>query len=174
MSLINERNRMQELAGIIISESITPEERLEHSVGFILKADDSAKSELLSLEIPEEPNGNSMTKLPEGKMHTTLTSIKSFKPFKQEFKEFVLPEELKIPNAVLGKGKFVYRDEQGKVTYVIPLLNQGEFKNFVDKAYKSLNLENPEPDRFFHITLANNEGGNPFKSIGNVTKSDFE
>ena len=44
----------------------------------------------------------------------------------------------------------------------------------VDSVYKSLGLENPEPDRFYHITLANNEGGNPFKSIGNVTKKDFE
>ena len=54
------------------------------------------------------------------------------------------------------------------------LLNQGEFKTFVDKVYNSVGLENPEPDRFYHITLANNEGGNPFKSIGNVTKKDFE
>jgi hypothetical protein len=199
LNLNEELNRMQKLAGVLkeddaasrgVEYGFNPEaggdeyeefEKLKNAesnglnadFSIILKADDSAKSKLISLEIPEEPNGNEMTKLPDDKLHTTLTSIKSFKPFKEEFKDFVLPEEINAPDAILGEGKFVYRDEQGKVTYVIALDNQNEFKEFVDKIYNSLGLENPEPNRFYHITVANNASGNPFKSIGDVTEVDF-
>ena len=83
-------------------------------------------------------------------------------------------KKINIPDIEVGGSLFVHRPDENKVTYVMSLLNQEEFKNFVDQIYKSLGLENPEPDRFYHITLANNEGGNPFKSIGNVTKKDFE
>lgn len=170
--LREEKNRMQELAGLIKEDDKTSN-KLEHGIGLVLKVDDYSKESLINLEIPEEPGGNEMTKLPNDKLHTTLTSIKSFKPFREEFENFTLPEDLNIPSAILGTGKFVYRDEQGKVTYVISLDNQSEFKSFVDGIYNSLGLENPEPDRFFHITVANNAGGNSFKSIGNVTKKDF-
>lgn len=199
LNLNEELNRMQKLAGVLkeddaasrgVKYGFNPEvdgdeyeefeklksaesNRLNADFSIILKADDSAKSKLISLEIPEEPNGNEMAKLPGDKLHATLTSIKSFKPFKEEFKDFVLPEEISAPDVILGEGKFVYRDEQGKVTYVIALENQNEFKEFVDKIYNSLGLENPEPNRFFHITVANNAGGNPFKSIGDVTEADF-
>jgi hypothetical protein len=170
--LKEEKNRMQELAGLIKEDDKTSN-KLEHGIGLVLKVDDSLKESLISLEIPEEPRGNEMTKLPNDKLHTTLTSIRSFKPFRENFENFTLPEGLNVPNAIFGTGKFVYRDEQDKVTYVISIENQNEFKNFVDEIYKSLGLENPEPDRFFHITVANNAGGNSFKSIGNVTEKDF-
>ena len=148
--------------------------RLDTDFSITLKVEDSTKDKLISLEIPEESGDNEMTKLPNDKLHTTLTSIRGFKPFKEDFKDFTLPKNINVPDAILGEGKFVYRDEQGKVTYVVALENQNEFKKFVDKIYESLDLENPEPDRFFHITVANNAGGNSFKSIGNVTKKDFK
>ena len=43
-----------------------------------------------------------------------------------------------------------------------------------------MGLENPEPDRFFHITIANNKENpkspglaDPFSSIGDITEKDF-
>tara|TARA_R110000868_G_scaffold105774_7_gene290394 strand:+ start:10883 stop:11452 length:570 start_codon:yes stop_codon:yes gene_type:complete len=186
--LKKEVDRMKELAGIIKeNDEVEPQDyeeferlknydlnRLGTDFSITLKVEDSTKNRLIGLEIPKESGDNEMTKLPNDKLHTTLTSIRGFKPFKEDFKDFTLPKNLNIPDAILGEGKFVYRDEQGKVTYVFPLENQNEFKEFVDKIYESLDLENPEPDRFFHITVANNAGGNSFKSIGNVTKKDFK
>jgi hypothetical protein len=105
-------------------------------------------------------------------MHVTLTSIKSSKPFKDKLKDFQLPEDIKFPNVELGNAGFVYR-EDGKTTYVAAVKNQNDIKEFVDKIYQKIGETNPEPNRFFHITLANNQGGDPFKSIGNVEKSDL-
>lgn len=162
-------SRLKELAGII-SEN----KKIEYGVGLIMKLDESTLSKLKSIKIPKEPNGFDLTPLPDEKRHITLTNIRSFKPFKKEFK---LEEDIIIPDIILGEGKFVYRhDEDGgiqKVTYVVSIRNQKELKNFVDKIYSVQNLENPEPNRFFHITIANNFEGDPFKSIGDVNKSDF-
>jgi len=61
-----------------------------------------------------------------------------------------------------------------KVTYVVSLKNQGEMQEFVNKLYAQAGKKNPEPNRFFHVTLANNWAGDPFKSIGDVTIRDFQ
>lgn len=142
-------------------------------VGMLLGLDTATKDKIKSLDIPVEPSGIEMTMLPDDKLHVTLTSIRSFKPFRDDFKGFELPDDIKIPKVILGPGKYVYRPEQDKVTYVLAVENQDELKDLVDKLYMSKGFENPEPERFFHITVANNAGGNPFKSIGNVTKQDL-
>lgn len=147
---------------------------LEYGTGLIIKLDEIILSQLKSVEIPTEPNNFILTPIHENKKHITLTSIKSFKPFEKEFK---LEKDISIPKIILGGGKFIYRhNENGeieKVTYVISIKNQYELKNFVDKLYSMQNLENPEPNRFFHITIANNLDGDSFKSIGDVNKNDF-
>jgi hypothetical protein len=174
------RKRLKKLAGIIFENKDMPNKidnsLLKVGVGMILKLNPEELSKVLDVDVPTKDltTGCEMTKLPSDMVHVTLVSIKSFKPFRDDFKEFILPSSIEIPNIQIGERLFVHRPEAEKVTYVMSLLNQEEFKSFVDSIYKSLGLENPEPDRFYHITLANNEGGNPFKSIGNVTKKDFE
>jgi len=171
MTQLNEQfKRMQLLAGII-TEAV--DKALDTKVGLLLK-DPNVKTSIDSLikDMPAEPKGSTMTKLPDDKMHITLTSIKSFKPFKDKLKDFQLPEDIKFPNVELGNAEFVYR-EDGKTTYVAAVKNQNDIKEFVDKIYQKIGETNPEPNRFFHITLANNQGGDPFKSIGNVEKSDL-
>jgi hypothetical protein len=168
-TLLSEQLRMKQLAGIIVEEK-----KIEHKVGLIMKLDDSTLSDLNSIEIPTEPNGIPLKSLPNDKKHITLTNIKLFKPFK---KIFELPDNIIFPKIILGDAKFVYRNgsdgEIEKVTYVVSIKNQQEIKDFVDDLYKSQDLENPEPNRFFHITIANNFEGEQFKSIGDVTKKDF-
>ncbi len=148
--------------------------KIEYGVGLILKLNDNILSKLNSIKIPIEPNGFLLTLLPDNKKHITLTKISSFKPFEKEFK---IKENITIPNVVLGESSFVYRyNEEGeieKVTYVVSIKNQDEIKKFVDKLYSIQNLKNPEPNRFYHITIANNFGGDSFKSIGDVNKNDF-
>ena len=142
-------------------------------VGMLLGLDTATKDKIKALDIPVKSSGVEMTMLPDDKLHVTLTSIRSFKPFIADFKDFQLSDDIKIPKVILGPGKYVYRPEQDKVTYVLPVENQDDFIKFVDKLYMSKGFKNPEPGRFFHITVANNAGGNPIKSIGNVTKQDF-
>jgi len=165
-----EFKRMQKLAGIVTE---TVDKTLETKLGLLLK-DPSIKTSIDSLikDMPAEPKGSTMTKLSDDKIHITLTSIKSSKPFKDKLKDFQLPEDIKFPNVELGNAEFVYR-EDGKITYVAAVKNQNDIKEFVDKIYQKIGETNPEPNRFFHITLANNQGGDPFKSIGNVEKSDL-
>lgn len=155
----------------LLRENIEDKSKIEAGVGLLLKLDNTTKSQIESIitKMPSEPNGSKMTKLPDDKLHITLTSIKAFKPFKDKFKNL---DDTKIPNVELGDAAFVYRDD-GKVTYVVGIKNQSEIKDFVDNLYKMVGETNPEPDRFFHITLCNNQGGDPFKSIGNVEKSDL-
>jgi 5'(3')-deoxyribonucleotidase/2'-5' RNA ligase len=169
-ALFEELYRIKKLAGLL-NES---ESKIEAGVGLLLKLDNTTKNQIKSIisKMPSEPNGNNMTKLPDDKLHITLTSIKAFKPFKDKFKNL---DDTKIPNLVnvkLGDAAFVYRDD-GKVTYVVAIKNQSEIKDFVNELYKIVGEINPEPNRFFHITLCNNQGGDPFKSIGNVEKSDL-
>jgi len=376
-NLFEELSRMRQLAGLI------NESYVDAHTGMMLKLDGNIKNQVKSIQVPEEPTGNKMTNLPDDMLHVTLTSIKGFKPYKEQFSNFV--PKTPVPEVRLGKGKFVYRengdseekvqvwfdldgvladmqkaldvnselqrlrgdldnfinstfpsykglsDDQiklkfkseleldpnnlglkqlkrifrdynnyvfviagkhgfyanlelmpgaqelvkkayeitgvkpnvlsspagdendptnpsviekrqwvkenfgtminhveittdkarvakgkkdiliddrtkyvdvfinaggsailftdyvsvikeleqlyanliKKVTYVVSIENQEEVKNFVDSVYKEVGLENPEPDRFFHITIANNKEGNTFKSIGDVTKADF-
>jgi len=169
-ALFEELYRIKKLAGLL-NEG---ESKIEAGVGLLLKLDNTTKNQIKSIisKMPSEPNGNNMTKLPDDKLHITLTSIKAFKPFKDKFKNL---DDTKIPNLVnvkLGDAAFVYRDD-GKVTYVVAIKNQSEIKDFVNELYKMVGGTNPEPNRFFHITLCNNQGGDPFKSIGNVEKSDL-
>lgn len=176
-NLNEELEKMRTLAGLITESDA----HIYADKGMLLKVNDSTKSALENYPIPEEPNGEIMTRFPKDKLHVTLTSIKNFKniPNKENFELSTIP----IPQIKLGKAKFVYRGENiddrvylpdGKTTYVVAVENQDELRNYVNELYESMGLSNPEPNRFFHITIANNNRGNSFQSIGNVDEIDFQ
>ena len=64
-------------------------------------------------------------------------------------------------------------------TWFLHIANQDEFRSYVqeltnilDDAFTRLigcGFTNPETDRYFHMSVANNQGGDPFKSIGSIT-----
>lgn len=152
---------------------------LKFEVALLLSLDTDTLQEVSHINIPEEPNGNQMYPLPQEKLHITLTSIKSCKPHKDKLNSN-LPIDLVAPKIILGDCKFAYRTETNKVSYVVSIANQSDLKQYVDEIWDSIGLTNPEPDRFFHITLANNVEntsqpgkGNPFASIGDVSRKDF-
>jgi hypothetical protein len=176
--------RMQMLAGLVTEDEyntklkkpiLTKKTELQFKFSLLLKIDNSIKYKIKSLisKMPKPKGENIMTPLPDDKIHITLTSIKNFKPYKDKFKDFKLSKDIKTPVIQLGKTKFVYRKKENKVTYVVEIQNQNDVKQFVDKIYKQIGEQNPNPNRFFHITIANNQNGDPFKSIGNITKDDF-
>jgi len=176
-NLSEELVKMKTLAGIITESNA----RLKVGKGMLLNVDDSTKSALELYLIPEEPHGEQMTRLSKDKLHVTLTSIAGFRGV-QDVRAFETLD-IEIPQVILGDARFVYRGDNkddrryllgGKTTYVVAVENQDELRDYVDALYDSVGMDNPEPNRFFHITIANNAGGNPFESIGNVDKVDFE
>lgn len=147
-----------------------PEVKIRANYGMIMGLDSSTKNKLVKLQsnLPTI-DGGELTPLNSNHLHITLTNGKNFKPFKGKFdKEFTTI----VPTPILGVPQLVERTN-GKITYVVPIINQSELKSFLDILYESNGFLNPEPNRFFHITIANNEMGDPFKSIGDVVKVDF-
>lgn len=136
----------------------------------LLKLDPETVQQLQSINIPEEPNGQTMTALSPDRLHATLISFRNFK--NEPDREKIAQHDFPAPKIVPGETRFVYRP--GKATFVLALQNQKELEEFVDKLYSQAGKKNPEPDRFFHVTLANNMGGDPFKSIGDVKREDFQ
>lgn len=152
---------------LLLKEDYDASKRIIHGTGLLLKLNDSTIKEINSINIPDN-----LTKLNSDNLHITLTSIRNFKPFKEEFNNIDFTD-IKIPDIILGETTVAQRPDQGKESFVVAVKNNDELKRFVDEIYTKINKENPEPDRYFHITIANNKDGNPFGSIGDVTKQDF-
>lgn len=152
---------------LLLKEDYDISKRIMHGTGLLLKLDNNTIQEINSIDIP-----NNLTRLNSDNIHVTLTSIRNFKPFKEEFNNIDF-SDIKVPNIILGETTVAQRPDQGKESFVVAVKNNDELKRFVDDIYNKINKENPEPDRYFHITIANNKDGNPFGSIGDVTKNDF-
>jgi 5'(3')-deoxyribonucleotidase/2'-5' RNA ligase len=169
----NEKKKLFEMfdkvcgTNLLIKESLNSSERIMHGTGLLLKLDNNTLQSIQNMNIPDN-----LTRLDNKNLHVTLTSIRNFKPFKEDF-ESVGFDDIEIPNIELGNTTIAKREEQGKESFVVAVKNQDELKRFVDEIYEKVGKSNPEPDRYFHITIANNKEGNPFGSIGDVTKADF-
>lgn len=131
--------------------------------------------------------------LPEGfdrieQSHMTLVGGPALKQFKEELKPQVggswpmneIPCRLEFANNFsvatreeipVDKGNPNLGVETRK-TLFLPILNQDEVRDFVNGICEELGITNPESDRFFHVSLANIHGGNPWKSVGDVCESD--
>lgn len=131
---------------------------------------------LSGIRVPADHRGAPIYPLPEAKLHVTLASIRACKPHKAALSAGI--PEMAAPEPQLGETFFAERE--GKASFVVAVKNQGEMRAFADALWRSLGIENPEPDRFFHITLGNNSESastpglaDPFKSVGDVTRADM-
>lgn len=147
-------------------------------VALLLKLDEQTKKEVQTLFSGSE-EASDLFPLPDEKLHITLTSIKNCKANKDTLKSS-LPTDLVAPKIIIGETTIAERPDTGKKSFVASVENQDELKAFVDEVYSKMGLENPEPERYFHITIANNVENkkspgvaDPFGSIGDVTKNDF-
>ena len=155
----------------------------------LLKLDDRTKSALQAIPIPDHnkvlteyyATPVNIKRLDPDHLHVTLISYANFVN-ETDDRDIIANHNFPAPSIELGECRYVHRtdayDKDGnkilKVTYVVSLKNQGEMQEFVNKLYAQAGRPNPEPNRFFHVTLANNWGGNPFLSIGDVTIRDFQ
>lgn len=130
--------------------------------------------------VPNVPNVD----IPKGfdrleKYHITLLSGQQLKPMKEqglsnkEIKEtiktfisnFPLP-----PKVVFGENAIASRNDD-RQTLFFSAKNQGELQTYLDSMTDALKI--PKVKRFFHVSVANNQGGNPFKSIGDINEGDI-
>ena len=71
--------------------------------------------------------------------------------------------------------------DEDRKTWFLHIANQDEFQSYVqeltsilDGAFTRLTesgLTNPETDRYFHMSVADDQGGDPLKSIGSIRPS---
>ena len=111
------------------------------------------------------------TKLHTSHLHMTLTSRKKFAIYNENF---VIPD-LKIPTLEFEEGVYMASRTKNKIkkkSLFVRIRNQSAMREFVDRLYWLQNpcFHNPEPDREFHLTIANNQAGDPFCSISDIGK----
>lgn len=134
------------------------EGHLVHDGILMVKLSDKTKLHISKIEIPYN-----LVPLQSKDLHVTLVTIDN--AIELPHTNFVLPD------VIVGKSSIAQREDN--TTFVVEIVNQNDFKKLVDEIYASAELENPEPDRYFHITIANLTG-DPFDSIGGIVKTDFE
>jgi hypothetical protein len=124
-----------------------------------LEPDNKALSELDAMQqmLPEEA-----IRLDLKDLHVTLVHQSILEPFKDKLKKIVLPE---APKIILDDKVFV-RTSPGKKSWAVKLINQDEMREYVSEVMNLLGSPNidPEPERRFHVSLANLTG-NPFDSV---------
>lgn len=162
-------------------ESFENGERLVFEEDLILRLEDSTKEEIFGRIIPGNlSKWNGLFPLLPNKLHVTLTSSKAFK----DVLKSSLPTDIPAPVVQLGEVTIANREATesapAKTSFVVDVDNQEDFKKYVDQIYESMGLQNPEPDRYFHIIIANNVENKKFSntadsvgSIDDITKNDF-
>lgn len=120
-----------------------------------------------SLRAAAEALPSEAVSLPEGKWHITLCHQGYLKPFRKELKrlskEGLFPPP---PEILLGLDPKVREDKDlGRKSWVLWVENQEELRAYLNTILEMVGCPpDPEPDRRFHISLANLTG-NPGDSV---------
>ena len=101
--------------------------------------------------------------LPDKVLHITLIHQNILRPYREKIKGMALPPE---PEVILAPDYEEKLDEAlGRKSWVVQIENQEDLRNYVNEVMELLDAEaDPEPERIFHITLANLTG-NPADSV---------
>jgi len=116
-----------------------------------------SEAEALQATLPEEA-----IQLPKEKLHVTLIHQSILKPFQEQMKNIELP----TPPPIILDDEVWERESLDKKSWAVRLVNQDEMREYVGKIMELLGSPNPdpEPERVFHISLAN-LSGNPQDSV---------
>tara|TARA_R100000231_G_scaffold13085_1_gene14647 strand:- start:90 stop:536 length:447 start_codon:yes stop_codon:yes gene_type:complete len=122
-----------------------------------LPSDASSHAEAMQITLPEEA-----VRLQDKDLHVTLLHQSVLKPFRKQIKNIELPE----PPEVLLEDDVWVRESPGKKSWAVRLANQEEMREYVKNIMEMLGSQNtnPEPERVFHVSLANLTG-NPHDSV---------
>jgi len=105
--------------------------------------------------------------LGDDRLHITLAHQSVLKPFRKQLKALAKAGELPpAPPIVLGnKWEERVNEELGRKSWVVWVENQEELRSYVNQIMELVGgPSNPEPQRRFHISLANLTG-NPGDSV---------
>tara|TARA_R110000824_G_scaffold170468_2_gene347860 strand:+ start:84 stop:533 length:450 start_codon:yes stop_codon:yes gene_type:complete len=113
--------------------------------------------EALQVILPEEA-----IRLPKKALHITLIHQSVLSPFKKQIKNMEFP----MPPPIILEDEIWRRESPGKISWAVRLENQDEMREYVEQIMEMLESPNtdPEPERVFHISLANLTG-NPKDSV---------
>jgi len=95
--------------------------------------------------------------LPDKALHITLIHQNILKPYRKQLKALALPPE---PEVILAPGYEEKVDEAlGRKSWVVQVENQEDLREYVNEVMALVKgPPDPEPQRIFHITLANLTG----------------
>ena len=101
--------------------------------------------------------------LSDEKLHVTLAHQNVLKPFRKKLKTMDLPEP---PAAILGREWEEKVDEElGRKSWSVVLVNQDDMRAYINQIMELVGGPlDPEPNRRFHVSLANLTG-NPGDSV---------
>jgi len=113
--------------------------------------------EAMQAMLPEEA-----VRLPAKALHVTLIHQSILKPFRKQIKNMEFPK----PPPIILEDDVWEREDMGKKSWAVRLKNQDEWRDYVRRVMELLGSQNtnPEPERIFHISLANLTG-NPQDSV---------
>jgi len=143
-------------------ENALPEGTVKYSGdGGILKINPSILviSDLRSLQ---ENLPSDAVRLQEKDLHVTLIHQSILKPFEEQLEEMQLP----LAPPIILDDEIFERTSPGKKSWAIRLRNQDEMRDYVGQIMELLGSPNtdPEPERRFHVSLANLTG-DPHDSV---------
>ena len=122
-----------------------------------LSPDALSEAEVIQAMLPEEA-----IRLDKDDLHVTLIHQSILKPFRKQIKDISFPE----PPPVILEDDVWERQDMGKMSWAVRVANQDEMRGYVEQVMKLLGSQNtnPEPERVFHVSLANLTG-NPHDSV---------
>ncbi len=147
-------------------------ENVEYKFALVAKYPDSEVTESTWEELPEGMEAIEKT-------HVTLVGGKALKEYKKALKAGAKEaikgmREPPLPElGTTGVARRTMADGEVRETYFMEIANQEDFQDYADELCENLGIANPEPHRYFHTSVANNHGGNPFKSVGDITQADL-
>jgi hypothetical protein len=107
----------------------------------------------------------------------SLVSRRALRPIRHLFDDEALAL-LNPPAPVFGKPRIITRkgndDREEMAVLACRVENHAEIHDFVQKLFSDMGLKNYEKRFVYHLTVANNAGGNPRGSIAYLNPSDFE
>jgi 2'-5' RNA ligase len=117
----------------------------------------ASAAQALQAMLPEEA-----VRLDEDDLHVTLVHQSVLKPFTKQLKKINFPK----PPMVELDEEVLVRESPGKKSWAVKLSNQQEMREYVKNIMEMLGSQNtnPEPERVFHVSLANLTG-NPHDSV---------
>ena len=129
------------------------ENRVKYSGILMIKPTEMVLSELEALQamLPE-----SAKRLERKDLHLTLIHQSVLKPFRKKLKNMDLP----APPMIILDDEVLERKSPGKKSWAVKVINQEEMREYVQTIMEMLGSDNtdPEPERRFHVTLANLTG----------------